>query len=116
MSILIDEACQHGYPVVECDDCAGVVYTPTTDEVRYAALFPGCPDDSPCTCGERFDRWLAAHDKEVLEKAAERVAAVGPRYNDHEGTREGILEEPDGWLIDRDSALAAVRGDGESNE
>jgi hypothetical protein len=71
--------------------------------------------DEACQCGERFDRWLAAHDKEVLEKAAERVAAVGPRYNDYEGIREGILEEPDGWLIDRDSALAAVRGDGETN-
>lgn len=114
MSILIDEACPHGYPVGECDDCAGVVYTPDTDEVR-GQFRDGGPEGS-IEADAKFDRWYSAErakwEKEVLEKAAERVAAVGPRFNDHEGTREGISEEPDGWLIDRDSAIAAIRGDG----
>lgn len=71
MSILIDEKCPHGYPVGECDDCAGVVYTPTTDDMRWrysaghAALVP------------EFDRWYSAErakwEREVLEKAVQRA-------------------------------------------
>ena len=53
-------------------------YTPTTDVVRDAVTFPrrrlGEPRDMT---GAAFDRWLAAHDREVrvatLREAADRI-------------------------------------------
>ena len=55
-------------------------YTPTTDEVHssyYAA------NASVNDCGEadaEFNRWLAAHDREVLGRAAERADRALDRY------------------------------------
>jgi rubrerythrin len=45
-------------------------YTPTTDEVRQAYIW----DEEDAA---EFDRWLAAHDKEVLDKAARNNAPIG---------------------------------------
>lgn len=43
-------------------------YTPTTEEIRERWMnFDGGPDVSDAA---EFDRWLAAHDAEVLRKAA----------------------------------------------
>jgi hypothetical protein len=87
-------------------------YTPTTDEVRaffrvrYAIVFDKSPADA------EFDRWLAAHDKEVLDKAIERVLT---RCKDEQhnvygyGHREVIPPCP--MCL---PAIAAIRGEGES--
>lgn len=64
-------------------------YTPTTDEVREAfraaVLHPDDLDldDAP---GQAFDRWLAAHDREVAAKAWGEGAEQG--YDDCENGRE----------------------------
>ena len=50
---------------------------------------------------KRVEEWLAAHDKEVLEKAAQRVAYL-PLVR--------VM-----WQPNREEVLAAVRGEGESN-
>ena len=50
-------------------------YTPTTDEVRLAYTSDWsvlAPELNP-DMGFEFDRWLAQHDKEVLDEAVERV-------------------------------------------
>lgn len=45
-------------------------YVPTTDVVRDAVTFPGRRLGEPRDMTEAaFDRWLAAHDREVAEKA-----------------------------------------------
>ena len=60
-----------------------------------------------------FDRWLAAHDKEVLEKAVERVhRATGEPYG-----YESVLEFTEVYDAIRGEFInsypaAAVRGDG----
>ena len=43
-------------------------YTPTTNEMRQAIV--------RTWDAEAFDRWLAAHDAEVREQAAQRVYAT----------------------------------------
>ena len=82
-------------------------YTPTTEKVfsGYALLraFEANNSDEPQREGmdrmwrSEFDRWLAAHDKEVLEKAVERMYASAADDDDFEFS----------------SLVAAVRGDGE---
>lgn len=49
-------------------------YTPTTDEIRtgYAAIGDAIIPEHE----EEFDRWLAAHDAEVLEAAVHRVEGL----------------------------------------
>ena len=61
-------------------------YTPTTDEVREAfraaMLHPDDLDldDAP---GQAFDRWLAAHDREVAERAwDEATDTLSPHRED----------------------------------
>ena len=49
-------------------------YTPTTDEVRSWVC--ACIAGEDCVPREEFDRWLAAHDKDVLEKATERATRI----------------------------------------
>ena len=75
-------------------------YTPTTDDVRdYYAI--GVDEALARTGGDsEFDRWLAAHDKEVLEKAAERAEATP-------------IEDECGYCDEMKAmVVAAVRGDG----
>ena len=53
-------------------------YTPTTEEVRGHFIY-GVDDLSATNTEARtaeFDRWLAAHDAEVREQAAQRVQAM----------------------------------------
>jgi hypothetical protein len=47
---------------------------------------------------------IAAHDKEVLDKAVERVMA-------RDGYIIGFDDYADGWLVGRNDAVAAIRGD-----
>ena len=75
-------------------------YTPTTEEVRdaYATHRFNAYGKYREVGYPEFDRWLAAHDAEVREQAAQRVAA----YADAEGV--GLKS----W----DAAIAAARGEG----
>ncbi len=41
-------------------------YTPTTEEVRFASA-------ATAVGGDGFDRWLAAHDAELLDSAANSI-------------------------------------------
>ena len=49
----------------------------TTEEVRMRFRHGHMLVEQEGTL-EAFDRWLAAHDKEVLDKAVERVTALEP--------------------------------------
>lgn len=74
-------------------------YTLTTDEVREVfgrSWYPAA-----------FDRWKADYTKEVLDKAVERVSQIGSVVDDRISPVE---------YIRRSRALAAIRGEGESNE
>ena len=61
-------------------------YTPTTEEVREAWLTAEHEERDPFSTSDddlraEFDRWLAAHDAEILEKAAQRVEALEPKLD-----------------------------------
>jgi len=54
-------------------------YTPTTGDVRVAwmAYHIDATDESPMPMSgwsDEFDRWLAAHDREVAEAVVVRIA------------------------------------------
>jgi hypothetical protein len=55
-------------------------YTPTTDTVRNMFSYDGRVDTQNPNFVAAFDRWLAAHDKEVLEMAALGVEQMLPWY------------------------------------
>ena len=48
-------------------------YTPTTDEVCSSYYAANASVNDSGEAEAEFDRWLAAHDKEVLDKAVERA-------------------------------------------
>jgi hypothetical protein len=77
-------------------------YTPTTDEVRDWYGDDVTDADRAWELAKRaeFDRWLAAHDKEVLDRAVERVQELGCNDNC-------------GCSITIPNATAAIRGEGE---
>jgi hypothetical protein len=59
-------------------------WTPTTEQVRSHYVF-NQSDRWDAERGEAFDRWIAAHDAEVLEEAADalhvtRFAAHHPEF------------------------------------
>lgn len=57
-------------------------YTPNTDVIRDAVTFERNRLGEPRTIKvEAFERWLAAHDAEVLQAAIDRVAAVPKSAN-----------------------------------
>ena len=81
-------------------------YTPTTEEVRADYVRDHTRSFDPYSVGrsltseqefygDRFDRWLAAHDAEVL--AAAGVTQPEPEY---EYTWAGTDDEGDDWLMD----------------
>jgi hypothetical protein len=82
-------------------------YTPTTDEVREWYGDDVTDADRAWELAKRaeFDRWLAAHDEEVLDKAVERVW-------------DEVLPSPitTGWDAGFNvaiyKAIAAIRGEG----
>ena len=49
-------------------------YTPTTHQIRIAYSYVDGSDTVPRLRGEAFDRWLAAHDREVVEAVVVRIA------------------------------------------
>ena len=56
--------------------------TPTTDDVRFIWIV----SQTGCTARAEFDRWLAEHDAEVREQAAQEIEAEAFRYaGDFEG-------------------------------
>jgi len=97
-------------------------YTPTTDEVRdYYAI--GVDEALGRTSGEsEFDRWLAEHDKEVLDKAVERIQESKPElsmamYHHNFAGLDVPNDECDCCAdVALHIVLAAIRGDGEHSE
>ena len=96
-------------------------YTPTAEEVRltYAALQTTREHfrrKSNEVAYAEFDRWLTAHDAEVLEKAVQRiiencirehnVASCEVEYEGHRWNDDEICNECE-------TCVAAARGDGE---
>lgn len=86
----------------------GEPYTPTTSQVRgyytaWVAEFD--PDDG--AAGE-FDRWLAAHDKEVLDAAVSRVIEVA----EHGFTCDAMADPNEECDCIVSEILAAIRGEG----
>lgn len=53
-------------------------YTPTTEDVRndYAQLNASVREEATVPVGEEFDRWLAAHDREVREATKAGIAEM----------------------------------------
>jgi hypothetical protein len=80
-------------------------YTPTTDEVRQAYIWD--EDDAA-----EFDRWLAVHDKEVLDKAAERLSVEcnAAMDLDYPFRDLGMTSTARNRLA---AAIAAIHGEGE---
>jgi hypothetical protein len=77
-------------------------YTPTRDEVRIRYTLAG--KSVTYEPYAEFDRWLAAHDKEVLDKAESMIDGYLPwGQGSHEDYIEGIR-----------AAFATLRGEGES--
>ena len=79
-------------------------YTPSTGEVRrrYAYARSDKPGHKNQSAIAEFDRWLAAHDAEVL--AAAGVTQPEPEY---EYSWEGVDDEGDGWIMDEWFATVA---------
>ena len=50
--------------------------TPTTEDVRFIWIV----SQTGCTARAEFDRWLAEHDAEVREQAAQRIEKMLPLY------------------------------------
>ena len=79
-------------------------YTPTTSQVRGYYIACGAEFDPDDGAVDEFYRWLAEHDKEVLEGAVERIEDACK----HERVYRGYV------LCDAcNAAISAVRGDGE---
>ena len=56
--------------------------TPSTEDVRFIWIV----SQTGCTARAEFDRWLAEHDAEVREQAAQEIEAEAFRYaGDFEG-------------------------------
>jgi hypothetical protein len=103
------------------------IYTPTTEEVRDQFSRAYWSQDIEAWAAE-FDRWLAAHDKEVLEKAAadskaaqddayvcgrdDEKAWAALRALRHINANNSVYDLADTHIED---IVAAVRGEGESN-
>jgi hypothetical protein len=87
-------------------------YTPTTDEVREWTRVAG-NEVAPwmeAEYGEQFDRWLAAHDREVAAKALEDAAenieirltvAVSADGRPIKVLKEGTTETAREWMRNR---------------
>lgn len=71
-------------------------WTPTTENVRFA--FSGCVEVSEAQIrmkrhGAAFDRWLAAHDREVAEKAWDEGHNAG--WNEGVENAQGYFSQHD---------------------
>ena len=51
-------------------------FTPTTEDVRLIWIV----SQTGCTARAEFDAWLAAHDAEIREQAAQQIEKVLPFY------------------------------------
>jgi hypothetical protein len=87
-------------------------YTPTTDGARlhYATYGCECCEDFHPESAAEFDRWLAAHDKEVLDAAAQRVAILHYLADGLGNPEHACSSAEEHDTLNR--AEAAIRGEG----
>lgn len=93
-------------------------YTPTTGDVIHAYQLGrttcGCCCDLTMEDINAFQRWLAAHDREVAAKALEDAA---DRFGRNEDDEWGYWMDYQGWSVDPADPLraraAAIREGGQ---
>lgn len=71
-------------------------FTPTTEQVREAASLNGAVAVEP----DAFNRWLAAHDREVAARAWDEGREAG-RINEHEHRPRHRVSNPYREEVDR---------------
>ena len=75
-------------------------HAPTTEEIRTHYAFGVSPDLSSMHRDRAdFDRWLAAHDAQVLREAAEALPGRTP-----------VRHRVNGWLRERADRIEAAQG------